>query len=111
MCQNQVKNVLCQELQSHTIEFSQPSRALITAQKVVAIGISRTNIKRYIPQDYLCMYRKGDVNAIVNRQIKSKLHQVCKYNINLALKCNHLYVFVYTAKHTNAVEARTLPVL
>ena len=44
--------------------------------KVVAKGVSRTNIKRFTHDDYVTMFREGDARKVTNRRIGSKLHQV-----------------------------------
>ena len=44
--------------------------------KAVAKGVSRANIKRFSHEDYLTMFREGDVRKVTNRRIASQLHQV-----------------------------------
>ena len=44
--------------------------------KTVAKGVSRANIKRFTPEEYVKMFREGDARKVINRRIGSKLHQV-----------------------------------
>ncbi|MCA3774185.1 MAG: hypothetical protein IN818_04135 [Cutibacterium sp.] len=53
----------------------------VLRHKEVAKGCSRTNIRRFTPDDYVRMYRGGDTHVIVNRRIGSKLHQVLNRNL------------------------------
>ena len=45
--------------------------------KAVAKGVSRVNIRRLTHDDYVAMFRQPDQHKVVNRHIRSKLHQVC----------------------------------
>ena len=44
--------------------------------KAVAMGVWRANIKRFTHDDYVTMFREGDLRKGINRRIGSKLHQV-----------------------------------
>ena len=45
--------------------------------KAVAKGVSRANIRGLTHDDYVAMFRQPDQHKVVNRHIRSKLHQVC----------------------------------
>ena len=45
--------------------------------KAVAKGVSRANIRRLTHDDYVAMFCQADKHKVVNRHIRSKLHQMC----------------------------------
>ena len=79
--------------------------------KAVAIGVSRSQIKRFKNKEFVRMYNGGARTNVINRRIGSKLHPV--RHIIFILICKIIYDcrfdYVFTGVHNEAGKAWTLP--